>query len=184
MPAILLVAFGFSHAFGNLPSIHTLTADSVPTCTHCVCVCVCVCARARMRVYMKAFQLDLSQCKLAFGCVMHACDWQTFWRWFVCLLSRLSSTREWRAIGRSNCLITAVVRDLAVFEMILAGYYHIARSYCVWWVHVFAAQGDGVRAKLADLAARWGMWEHVGHLTVTPSPERTRIMAVPASSLG
>ena len=39
-----------------------------------VCVCVCVCARARMRVYMNAFQLDLSQCKLAFGCVMHACD--------------------------------------------------------------------------------------------------------------
>ena len=37
-------------------------------------VCVCVCARARMRVYMNAFQLDLSQCKLAFGCVMHACD--------------------------------------------------------------------------------------------------------------
>ena len=28
------------------------------------------------------------------------------------------------------------------------------------------------------------MFEHVGHLTVTPSPERTRLMAVPASCFG
>ena len=36
-------------------------------------VCVCVRARAHACVHER-FQLDLSRCKLAFGCVMHACD--------------------------------------------------------------------------------------------------------------
>ena len=45
------------------------------------------------------------------------------------MLSRLSSTREWRAIGRSNCLITAVVRfDLAVFGNDFGG----ILSYCAF----------------------------------------------------